>query len=78
MMEHNLLLDAWKQGKAIGAFNANTYDDMEAIVQAAAELNRPVILMASMSCCRFMGIDTFVKFSRLLEEKYQTTTHFST
>ena len=52
MMEHNLLLDAWKQGKAIGAFNANTYDDMEAIVQAAAELKRPVILMASMSCCR--------------------------
>ena len=72
MMEHNLLLDAWKQGKAIGAFNANTYDDMEAIVQAAAELNRPVILMASMSCCRFMGIDTFVAFAKHLEKKYRT------
>ncbi len=72
MMEHNLLLDAWKQGKAIGAFNANTYDDMEAIVQAASELNRPVILMASMSCCRFMGIDSFVAFAKHLESKYNT------
>ncbi|MBQ1788346.1 MAG: class II fructose-bisphosphate aldolase, partial [Erysipelotrichaceae bacterium] len=72
MMEHNLLLDAWKQGKAIGAFNANTYDDMEAIVQAASELKRPVILMASMSCCRFMGIDSFVAFAKHLESKYNT------
>lgn len=71
-MEKNLLLDAWHEGKAIGAFNANTYDDMEAIVQAAAELGRPVILMASMSCCKFMGVDQFVAFSKLLEKKYNT------
>lgn len=70
-MERNLLIDAWKKGTAIGAFNVNTYDDMQAIVEAAAELGRPVILMASMSCCRFMGVDMFVKFAKLLEEKYQ-------
>ncbi|NLZ75469.1 MAG: class II fructose-bisphosphate aldolase [Erysipelotrichia bacterium] len=69
-MKKNILLEYRQKGKAIGAFNVNTFDDMEAIVSGAAELNKPVILMASMSCCKFMGIDIFVKLCKLMEKKY--------
>lgn len=72
MLNENPLLQAQREKKAIGAFNYNTYDEMEAIVQAAKELNRPVMLMASMSCCHFMGISMIVQFCHLLEQKYCT------
>lgn len=50
-----------KEGFAIGAFNVNNMEIIQAIVDAAAEANSPVILQASASAIKYAGINYLMK-----------------
>ncbi len=45
-----------KEGYAVGSFNFNGYEDAQGIINGAAEKNSPVILMASMGACKYIGL----------------------
>lgn len=46
---------------SIGAFNINNMEIIQAIVEAASETNSPVILQASSSAIKYMGINYLMK-----------------
>ena len=50
-----------KEGFAIGAFNVNNMEIIQAIVDAASETKSPVILQASSSAIKYAGIDYLMK-----------------
>ena len=50
-----------KEGFAIGAFNVNNMEIIQAIVDAASEANSPVILQASSSAIKYAGIEYLMK-----------------
>lgn len=50
-----LLLDAQKGGYAVGAFNAENMEMVQAIVAAAEELHAPVIIQTTPSTLRYAG-----------------------
>ena len=50
-----------KEGFAIGAFNVNNMEFIQAIVEAAAEQNSPVILQASSSAIKYAKINYLMK-----------------
>ena len=52
---------AYEGGYAIGAFNINNMEIIQAIVDAAAEANSPVILQASASAIKYAGMDYLIK-----------------
>ncbi|WP_313233137.1 class II fructose-1,6-bisphosphate aldolase [Tissierella praeacuta] len=52
-----LLLDAQKNGYAVGAFNVNNMEIVQAIIEAAEETNSPVILQASQGGIKYAGIE---------------------
>lgn len=52
-----LLLDAQKRGYAVGAFNINNMEIVQAIIEAAEETNSPVILQASQGGIKYAGIE---------------------
>ena len=55
------LLDAAEQGKyAVGAFNCNNMEIVQAIVAAAEECRSPVILQASQGAIKYAGLDYIV------------------
>lgn len=56
MTGKELLLDAQKNGYAVGAFNVNNMEMIQAIIGAAEELNSPVILQASQGGLKYAGI----------------------
>lgn len=51
-----LLRQARREGYAVGAFNANNMELVQAIVGAAEELGAPVILQASQGALRYAGL----------------------
>lgn len=51
---------AEKGGYAVGAFNANNMEIVQAIMQAAAEERSPVILQASQGAINYAGLDYIV------------------
>ena len=50
-----------KEGFAIGAFNVNNMEIIQAIVDAASEAKSPVILQASVSAIKYAGIEYLMK-----------------
>lgn len=50
-----------KEGFAIGAFNVNNMEIIQAIVDAASEAKSPVILQASASAIKYAGIEYLMK-----------------
>ncbi|MGM0602157.1 MAG: class II fructose-1,6-bisphosphate aldolase [Bacillota bacterium] len=52
-----ILNDAHKKRYAVGGFNINNLEFIQGIVQAAEELNSPLILQASEGAIRYMGMD---------------------
>lgn len=54
---NEILLHAQKNGYAVGAFNINNMEIVQAIVEAANELNAPVILQASQGGIKYAGIE---------------------
>ncbi|WP_050638107.1 class II fructose-1,6-bisphosphate aldolase [Candidatus Stoquefichus sp. SB1] len=54
-----LLLDAQKGGYAIGAFNVENMEMVQAVVAAAEELKSPVILQTTPSTVKYADLDYF-------------------
>jgi ketose-bisphosphate aldolase len=58
-----------KEGKyAVGAFNILDYNSMKAVVQAAEELNAPVIVQTSVKTVKFWGAGPMIAWFRELAE----------
>ncbi|BAF61019.1 MAG: class II fructose-1,6-bisphosphate aldolase [Pelotomaculum sp.] len=60
-----LLKEAETGGYAVGAFNCNNMEIVQAIVAAAEAENAPVIMQASQGAIRYAGIDYIAAMARL-------------
>lgn len=63
-----VLLDGLKNGYAVGQFNMNNLEFVQAIVEAANEEKSPVILGCSEGAIKYMGIDYTVAMARVAAE----------
>lgn len=54
---NEILLDAQKNNYAVGAFNVNNMEIVQAIIQAAEETRSPVIIQASQGGINYAGIE---------------------
>jgi fructose-bisphosphate aldolase class II len=64
------LMEAAERGKyAVGAFNCNNMEIIQAIVQAAEEENSPVIVQASQGALKYAGLDYITALTRVAAEK---------
>lgn len=54
-----LLLDAQKGGYAVGAFNVENMEMVQAVLAAAEELRSPVIMQTTPSTVKYAGLDYF-------------------
>lgn len=52
-----LLLQANREGYAVGAFNANNMEIIQAIIEAAEKENSPVIMQASQGAIKYAGLE---------------------
>ena len=69
MTGKELLLDAQKNKYAVGAFNVNNMEGIQAIIQAAEETNSPVILQASQGGLKYAGVDYIAELGKLAANK---------
>ncbi|MBP8819769.1 MAG: class II fructose-1,6-bisphosphate aldolase [Syntrophomonadaceae bacterium] len=60
-----LLFKAEKEGYAVGAFNANNMEIVQAILEAAKRENAPVIMQASQGAITYAGLDFITGMVRL-------------
>lgn len=64
------LLKAAEAGNyAVGAFNCNNMEIIQAIVQAAEEENAPVIVQASQGAIKYAGLEYITALTKLAAEK---------
>ena len=54
-----MLLDAQKNGYAVGAFNVENMEMVQAVVSAAEELNSPVIMQTTPTTVKYADEDYF-------------------
>ena len=64
-----LLEQARKGSYAVGAFNTNNMEIVQAIIEAADELESPVVLQASQGAIKYAGLDYIVAMVRTASEK---------
>lgn len=64
-----LLEQARKGGYAIGAFNTNNLEIVQGIVEAAEEMESPVILQASQGAIKYAGLDYIVAMVKAASER---------
>ncbi|MDQ7838195.1 MAG: class II fructose-1,6-bisphosphate aldolase [Thermodesulfobacteriota bacterium] len=62
----NILLKAYREGYAIGAFNFVNMEMLQAILQTANNLRAPVIIQASEGAISYAGLSTIVSMARTL------------
>ncbi|SCG81818.1 fructose-bisphosphate aldolase, class II [Proteiniborus sp. DW1] len=60
-----VLQHAHKNGYAVGAFNVNNMEIVQAIVSAAEETNSPVILQASQGGLKYAGVEYIAKMAQI-------------
>ena len=63
-----MLLKAQKERYAVGAFNANNMEIVQAIIETAEEERAPVILQASQGAIKYAGLDYIVAMVRVAAE----------
>ena len=56
----NMLIEAKQSGYAVGAFNAENMEFVQAIIEAAQEMRSPVIIQTTPGSIRYAGLDMFV------------------
>lgn len=61
---HELINRAYREGYAIGAFNVNNMEIVQAIVEAAEAERSPAILQASQGAIRYAGIEYITALAR--------------
>lgn len=64
-----ILQAARKGGYAVGAFNLNNMEILQAIVEAAEEERSPVIIQASQGALKYAGIEYISGLARIAAEK---------
>lgn len=64
-----MLKKAQKGRYAVGAFNANNMEIIQAIIETAEEENAPVILQASQGAIKYAGLDSIVAMVKVMAEK---------
>ena len=64
-----MLKQARKGRYAVGAFNILDYNSMKAVVQAAEEINSPVIVQTSVKTVKYWGYETIVTWITDLADK---------
>ncbi|MCM3747235.1 ketose-bisphosphate aldolase [Paenibacillus pasadenensis] len=64
-----LLQAARANGYAVTAFNVHTLEMLQAVVEAATELNAPVILQSTMGTVKHLGADYIVTAARVAASK---------
>ena len=64
-----VLIDAQKNQYAVGAFNANNMDIVQAIIETAEEERAPVIVQASQGAIKYAGLDMIVGMVKVLAER---------
>ncbi|MGE5405318.1 MAG: class II fructose-bisphosphate aldolase, partial [Candidatus Saccharibacteria bacterium] len=64
-----LLAQAEKGGYAVGAFNANNMEIVQAIAEAAEQEKSPVIMQASQGAIKYAGLDYIVGMVKIAAEK---------
>lgn len=65
-----ILQEADSHRYAVGAFNINNMEIIQAISDAAQELHSPVILQASQGAIKYAGIDYIASLGKLVADKY--------
>ncbi|NMA86809.1 MAG: class II fructose-1,6-bisphosphate aldolase [Tissierellia bacterium] len=60
-----ILQDAHKNNYAVGAFNVNNMEIVQAIIEAAEETNSPVILQASQGGLSYAGVEYIAELGKL-------------
>jgi len=63
-----LLLRADQEGYAVGAFNANNMEIIQAIVEAAEKENSPVIMQASQGAIKYAGLEYITGIVKIAAE----------
>lgn len=64
-----MLIDAQKNKYAVGAFNANNMEIVQAIIETAEEEKSPVIVQASQGAIKYAGLDMIVSMVKTMAEK---------
>jgi fructose-bisphosphate aldolase class II len=64
-----MLMEAQKGQYAVGAFNANNMEIIQAIVEASEEEKSPVIIQASQGAIKYAGLDVIVAMVKVMAEK---------
>ena len=64
-----MLLDAQKNGYAVGAFNVENMEMVQAVIEAAEELRAPVIMQTTPSTVKYADVDYFYALSKATAEK---------
>lgn len=64
-----MLKNASQNGYAVGAFNAENLEFIQAIVSAAEEMRSPVIIQTTPGSIRYAGLEEFVAMARAAAEK---------
>ncbi|HHW62124.1 MAG TPA: class II fructose-1,6-bisphosphate aldolase [Syntrophomonadaceae bacterium] len=64
-----LLLDAEREGYAVGAFNANNMEIVQAIMNAAIKEQSPVIMQASQGAIKYAGLEFITGMVRLAAQE---------
>lgn len=64
-----LLMDAQREGYAIGAFNVENMEMVQAVVEAAEELHSPVIMQTTPSTVKYADLAYFYANAKVAAEK---------
>ena len=64
-----MLIDAQKNKYAVGAFNANNMEIVQAIIETAEEEKSPVIVQASQGAIKYAGLEMIVSMVKTMADK---------
>lgn len=64
-----MLLDAQKNGYAVGAFNVENMEMVQAVIEAAEELRAPVIMQTTPSTVKYADVDYFYAAVKVAAKK---------
>lgn len=65
----HLLLKAQKEGYAVGAFNVENMEMVQAVVAAAEEMHSPVIIQTTPSTVKYADLEYFYANAKVAAEK---------
>jgi tagatose 1,6-diphosphate aldolase GatY/KbaY len=66
-----MLIDAYENKYAVGAFATHNLEVMKAVIEAADELASPVIFQTTPSTIKYLGADFLVAMTKVAAEKYK-------